>query len=81
MMQDKKKEIKWFDITQYEQEAEYLRNMNKKGWKFTGVKFPSRCFRIAAGNIYWILPDIVISEKPHRKWSRRNPFSVMMSQD
>ena len=45
MMQDKKKEIKWFDITQYEQEAEYLRNMNKRGWKFTGVKFPGRyCF-------------------------------------
>lgn len=44
MMQDKKKEIKWFDVTQYEKEADYLRNMNKQGWKFTGVKFPGRYY-------------------------------------
>ena len=44
MMQDKKKEIKWFDVTQYEKEAEYLRNMNKQGWKFTDVKFPGRYY-------------------------------------
>lgn len=29
-----KREIKFFNIVQYEQEAEYLRNMHKSGWKF-----------------------------------------------
>lgn len=29
-----KKEFKFFTIVQYEQEAEYLRNMHKSGWKF-----------------------------------------------
>lgn len=30
----KKKEVKFFNIMQYEEEAEYLRNMHKAGWKF-----------------------------------------------
>ena len=30
----KKKEIKFFNIMQYEEEAQYLRDMHKKGWKF-----------------------------------------------
>lgn len=29
-----KKEIKFFNIMQYEEEAAYLRDMHKKGWKF-----------------------------------------------
>ena len=29
-----KTEIKFFNVVQYEQEAEYLRNMHKSGWKF-----------------------------------------------
>ncbi|MBR3756063.1 MAG: DUF2812 domain-containing protein [Firmicutes bacterium] len=29
-----KKEIKFFNIMQYEEEAAYLRNMHKSGWKF-----------------------------------------------
>jgi len=35
-----KKEIKFFNIMQYEKEAAYLRNMHKSGWKFvkmTGI--------------------------------------------
>lgn len=35
-----RKEIKFFNIMQYEQEGEYLRNMHKSGWKFvkmTGI--------------------------------------------
>lgn len=29
-----KKEIKFFNIVQYEEEAQYLRDMHKSGWKF-----------------------------------------------
>lgn len=35
-----KKEVKFFNIVQYEQEADYLRKMHKSGWKFvkmTGI--------------------------------------------
>ena len=35
-----KKELKFFGITEYEQEGEYLRRMHKQGWKFTNVRFP-----------------------------------------
>ncbi len=34
----RKKERKFFSIVQYEQEAEYLRNMHKSGWKFVEMK-------------------------------------------
>lgn len=43
-MKEKKREFRCFDVTQYEEEAEYLREKNKQGWKFTGVKFPGRYY-------------------------------------
>ena len=33
-----KKEFKWFTIFEYEKEQDYLRNMNKLGWRFVEVK-------------------------------------------
>ncbi|MBR1692837.1 MAG: DUF2812 domain-containing protein [Lachnospiraceae bacterium] len=32
-----KKQVRWFDITQYQKEEEYLRSMHKKGYKFVKV--------------------------------------------
>ena len=40
MMGNTKKEFKWFTITQYKQEEEYLSSMHRKGWRFTKVIFP-----------------------------------------
>lgn len=39
-MKETKKQFKWFSITQYEQEQEYLSEMHKKGWKLVKVAFP-----------------------------------------
>ena len=39
-MKDVKKEFRWFSITEYEKEAEYLRRRHKEGWKFKKVTFP-----------------------------------------
>ena len=39
-MTQTKKELKFFSITQYRKEEEYLCNMHKNGWKLTGVTFP-----------------------------------------
>ena len=39
-MGNTKKEFKWFTITQYKQEEEYLSSMHRHGWKFTKVVFP-----------------------------------------
>jgi hypothetical protein len=33
-----KKEFKWFTIFEYEKEQDYLRDMNKLGWRFVEVK-------------------------------------------
>ena len=41
-MKETKTCLKWFDITQYEKEAEFLRNMHKKGWKIVSVSFPGK---------------------------------------
>lgn len=35
-----KKEIKWFGLTQYQEEAAYLREMHKHGWKISEIRFP-----------------------------------------
>lgn len=35
-----KKEFRWFSITEYEKEAEYLRRRHKEGWKFKNVTYP-----------------------------------------
>ena len=35
-----KKEIKWFGLTQYNEEAAYLRDMHKHGWKIVEIRFP-----------------------------------------
>lgn len=35
-----KKENRYFNIVQYEQEAAYLREMHKQGWKVVKVTFP-----------------------------------------
>ncbi len=40
MMENTKKEFKWFNITQYKQEEEYLSSMHRNGWKFIKVVFP-----------------------------------------
>ena len=34
--------IRWFSITQYDKEAEFLRKMHSQGWTFIGVNMP--CF-------------------------------------
>ena len=39
-MKTVKKEFRWFSITEYEKEAEYLRHMHNEGWKFKNVTFP-----------------------------------------
>ena len=39
-MKEIKKEFRWFFITEYEKEAEYLRQLHKEGWKFKNVIFP-----------------------------------------
>lgn len=39
-MKDKKTELKWFDITEYDKEADYLREMHKQGWKFLKFTLP-----------------------------------------
>lgn len=39
-MKNQKREFKWFTITQYEEEQEYLRTQHRRGWKFVGVTFP-----------------------------------------
>lgn len=39
-MGNTKKEFKWFTITQYKQEEEYLSSMHRHGWKLTKVVFP-----------------------------------------
>ena len=44
MMGNTKKEFKWFTITQYKQEEEYLSSMHRRGWKFTKVIFPGFYF-------------------------------------
>ncbi len=32
-MSERKREVKWFSITDYDKEADYLRKMHQKGWK------------------------------------------------
>ena len=39
-MREVKREFRWFSITEYEKEAEYLRYRHKEGWKFKKVTFP-----------------------------------------
>lgn len=39
-MREIKRAFKWFDITMDEKEAEYLREMHKKGWKFVKFTIP-----------------------------------------
>lgn len=34
------KEFKFFSIIEYDQEAEYLRSMHRKGWKVVKISFP-----------------------------------------
>ena len=36
-MKEIKKEFRWFFITEYEKEAEYLRQRHQEGWKFKNV--------------------------------------------
>lgn len=39
-MSKMKTEFKWFTITEHEEEQEYLRKMNQKGWKLSAVSLP-----------------------------------------
>lgn len=39
-MKERKTTFKFFTITQYEKEQEYLRKMHKNGWRFIGVTLP-----------------------------------------
>lgn len=39
-MAEIKRTLKWFDITEYEQEAQYLREMHKQGWKYLKFTIP-----------------------------------------
>lgn len=40
MAKEIKKEFRYFVLTEYEKEEKYLREMNKKGWKFIKVILP-----------------------------------------
>lgn len=40
MSSNMKTEFKWFTITQYQQEEEYLRRMHQNGWQLMGIGFP-----------------------------------------
>lgn len=35
-----KTELKWFDITEYDKEQDYLRRMHAKGWRLKSISFP-----------------------------------------
>lgn len=35
-----KTELKWFDITEYDKEQDYLRRMHAKGWHLKSISFP-----------------------------------------
>ena len=39
-MAEIKRTLKWFDITEYEKEAVYLREMHKQGWKYLKATIP-----------------------------------------
>ena len=39
-MSEIKKEFRWFSITDYEKEADYLSRRHREGWKFQKVTFP-----------------------------------------
>lgn len=39
-MKTRKAELRFFDVMDYEKEAEYLSQRHREGWKFTGVMFP-----------------------------------------
>lgn len=39
-MSDKKKEVRWFSIMDYEKEADYLSKRHQEGWEFQHVTFP-----------------------------------------
>lgn len=39
-MKDVKREWRWFSITEYDKEADYLRRKHNEGWKFKKVIFP-----------------------------------------
>ncbi len=41
-MSETKTKIRWFSITQYDEEARWLEEMHSQGWKFIGVNMP--CF-------------------------------------
>ncbi|MDO4554604.1 MAG: DUF2812 domain-containing protein [Lachnospiraceae bacterium] len=41
-MKDRKTQFRYFTIMDYEKEGEYLRQMHKQGWKFTGIS--GMCF-------------------------------------
>lgn len=39
-MRNRKVQLRFFDVMDYEKEASYLSDMHSKGWKFTHVTFP-----------------------------------------
>lgn len=39
-MKSRKTQLRFFDVMDYEKEADYLSDMHSKGWKFTHVNFP-----------------------------------------
>lgn len=39
-MKEQKTTFKFYTIVDYEKEQDYLRDMHKKGWKFTSLSFP-----------------------------------------
>ena len=39
-MKEIKKTFKWFTVTKYEEEQEYLRKEHQAGWKLVKVSFP-----------------------------------------
>ncbi|MGN0417419.1 DUF2812 domain-containing protein [Anaerostipes faecalis] len=39
-MSEKKTELRFFSIMEYEKEAEYLKKRHEQGWKFVNVHFP-----------------------------------------
>ena len=38
-MSERKREVKFFSITDYDKEAEYLSKMHQEGWKLLSITF------------------------------------------
>ena len=60
-MSDTKTELKFFSITEYDEEAKYLREMHKSGWKLSHISF------IGIYHFYKCTPEDVVYQLDYNK--------------